>query len=83
MYGPFFYYNNSADPDSHEFLNGAINCTNWATSYETYAANFGNGVNYTVGTDDDAVVRLGSHGYFWGGLAGVADRPAPKFQAIV
>jgi rhamnogalacturonan endolyase len=40
------------DRDSHEFLNGAINYTNWATSYETYAANFGNGVTYTVGTDD-------------------------------
>ncbi len=40
------------DRDSHEFLNGAINYTNWATSYETYATNFGNGVTYTVGTDD-------------------------------
>jgi rhamnogalacturonan endolyase len=40
------------DRDSHEFLNGAINYTNWATSYETYAPNFGNGVTYTVGTDD-------------------------------
>jgi rhamnogalacturonan endolyase len=40
------------DRDSHEFLNGAINYTNWATSYETYAANFGNGVTYTAGTDD-------------------------------
>ena len=40
------------DRDSHEFLNGAINYTNWATSYETYAANFGTGVTYTVGTDD-------------------------------
>jgi rhamnogalacturonan endolyase len=39
------------DRDSHEFLNGAINYTNWATSYETYAANFGNGVTYTAGTD--------------------------------
>ena len=116
------------DRDSHEFLNGAINYTNWATSYETYAAKFGNGVTYTVGKDDysqvwnysdmdtspwtvnfpmsaaptgqarlyvalatneggsltvlvngtqvgtltprntsDAVVRLGSHGYFWDG----------------
>lgn len=116
------------DRDSHEFLNGPINYTNWATSYETYAANFGKGVTYTVGTDDyskvwnysdmdtsswtvnftmgaaptgqarlyvalaaneggsltvtvngtqvgtlapqntsDAVVRLGSHGYFWDG----------------
>jgi len=116
------------DRDSHEFLNGAINYTDWATSYETYAANFGKGVTYTVGTDDyskvwnysdmdsslwtvnftmaaaptgqarlyvalaanegggltvnvngtqvgtlapqnqsDAVVRLGSHGYFWDG----------------
>lgn len=116
------------DRDSHEFLNGAIAYTNWSTSYETYAANFGNGVTYTVGTDDyakvwnysdmdtspwtvnftlvaaptgqarfylalaaneggsltvsvngkqigtlapqnesDAVVRLGSHGYFWDG----------------
>jgi rhamnogalacturonan endolyase len=116
------------DRDSHEFLNGAVNYTNWATSYETYAATFGNGVTYTVGTDDyskvwnysdmdtsawtvnfnlgtaptgqarlyvalaaneggsltvslngkqvgtlapqnqsDAVVRLGSHGYFWDG----------------
>ena len=42
------------DRDSHEFLNGAINYTNWATSYETYAANFGKGVTYTVGTDDYA-----------------------------
>jgi rhamnogalacturonan endolyase len=40
------------DRDSHEFLNGAINYTNWATSYETYAANFGKGVSYAVGTDD-------------------------------
>jgi rhamnogalacturonan endolyase len=40
------------DRDSHEFLNGAINYTNWATSYETYATNFGSGVTYTVGTDD-------------------------------
>ncbi|HVZ85754.1 MAG TPA: polysaccharide lyase family protein [Polyangia bacterium] len=40
------------DRDSHEFFNGAINYTNWATSYETYAANFGTGVTYTVGTDD-------------------------------
>ena len=40
------------DRDSHEFLNGAINYTNWATSYETYAATFGNGVTYTVGTDN-------------------------------
>jgi rhamnogalacturonan endolyase len=40
------------DRDSHEFLNGAINYTNWATSYETYATNFGKGVTYTVGTDD-------------------------------
>jgi rhamnogalacturonan endolyase len=40
------------DRDSHEFLNGAINYTNWATSFETYAAHFGNGVTYTVGTDD-------------------------------
>jgi rhamnogalacturonan endolyase len=40
------------DRDSHEFFNGAINYTNWATSYETYAANFGKGVTYTVGTDD-------------------------------
>jgi rhamnogalacturonan endolyase len=40
------------DRDSHEFLNGAINYTNWATSYETYTANFGTGVTYTVGTDD-------------------------------
>jgi rhamnogalacturonan endolyase len=116
------------DRDSHEFLNGPINYTNWATSYETYAANFGKGVTYTAGTDDyskvwnyadmdtspwtvnftmgaaptgqarlyvalaaneggsltvtvngtqvgtlapqntsDAVVRLGSHGYFWDG----------------
>ena len=116
------------DRDSHEFLNGAINYTNWATSYETYAANFGSGVTFAVGTDDyskvwnysdmdtapwtvnftlataptgqarlyvalaaneggslivtvngtqvgtlapqnqsDAVVRLGSHGYFWDG----------------
>jgi len=116
------------DRDSHEFLNGAINYTNWATSYVTYAANFGGGVTYRVGTDDyskvwnysdmdtspwtvdftmaaaptgkarlyvalaaneggsltvtvngtqvgtlapqnqsDAVVRLGSHGYFWDG----------------
>jgi rhamnogalacturonan endolyase len=44
------------DRDSHEFLNGAINYTNWATSYETYATNFGNGVTYTVGTDDYAKV---------------------------
>ena len=44
------------DRDSHEFLNGAINYTNWATSYETYAANFGNGVTYTAGTDDYAKV---------------------------
>ena len=40
------------DRDSHEFLNGAINYTNWAASYETYATNFGKGVTYTVGTDD-------------------------------
>jgi rhamnogalacturonan endolyase len=40
------------DRDSHEFLNGAINYTNWATSYETYTTNFGKGVTYTVGTDD-------------------------------
>lgn len=40
------------DRDSHEFLNGAINYTNWATSYETYAANFGTGVTYTAGKDD-------------------------------
>ena len=40
------------DRDSHEFLNGAINYTDWATSYETYAATFGKGVTYTVGTDD-------------------------------
>ena len=39
------------DRDSHEFLNGAINYTNWATSYETYATNLGNGVTYTAGTD--------------------------------
>ena len=39
------------DRDSHEFLNGAINYTNWATSFETYAKNFGNGVTYTVGAD--------------------------------
>ena len=44
------------DRDSHEFLNGAINYTNWATSYETYATNFGKGVTYTVGTDDYAKV---------------------------
>jgi rhamnogalacturonan endolyase len=40
------------DRDSHEFLNGAINYTNWATSYETYTTNFGKGVTYAVGTDD-------------------------------
>ena len=40
------------DRDSHEFLNGAINYTDWATSYETYAATFGKGVTYMVGTDD-------------------------------
>jgi rhamnogalacturonan endolyase len=40
------------DRDSHEFLNGAINYTNWATSFETYSTNFGKGVTYTVGTDD-------------------------------
>jgi rhamnogalacturonan endolyase len=44
------------DRDSHEFLNGAINYTDWATSFETYAKNFGNGVVYTVGTDDYAQV---------------------------
>ena len=44
------------DRDSHEFLNGAINYTNWATSYETYSTNFGKGVTYTVGTDDYAKV---------------------------
>jgi rhamnogalacturonan endolyase len=129
------------DRDSHEFLNGAINYTNYATSYETYAANFGNGVTYTVGTDDyskvwnysdvdtspwtvnftvaaaptgqarlyvalaaneggsltvtvngkqvgtlapknqsDAVVRLGSHGYFWDGQV-VFDASALKVGA--
>jgi rhamnogalacturonan endolyase len=44
------------DRDSHEFFNGAINYTNWATSFESYAKNFGNGVTYTVGTDDYAQV---------------------------
>ncbi|HZL20357.1 MAG TPA: polysaccharide lyase family protein, partial [Polyangia bacterium] len=44
------------DRDSHEFLNGAINYTDWATSYETYAAAFGRGVAYTAGTDDYARV---------------------------
>ena len=40
------------DRDSHEFLNGSYNYSLWQTSYVNYAANFGNGVNYTVGTDD-------------------------------
>ena len=44
------------DRDSHEFLNGAINYTNWATSFETYTANFGSGVNYTVGSENYANV---------------------------
>jgi rhamnogalacturonan endolyase len=44
------------DRDSHEFLNGAIDYTNWATSYETYATHFGKGVTYTVGADDSARV---------------------------
>jgi rhamnogalacturonan endolyase len=118
----------ASDRDSHEFLNGAINYTNWAVADQNYAATFGNGVTYTVGKDDyskvwnyadmdtapwtvnftmgaaptgqarlyvalaaneggsltvavngtqvgtlapqntsDAVIRLGSHGYFWDG----------------
>jgi rhamnogalacturonan endolyase len=116
------------DRDSHEFLNGPINYTNWSVADVTYEATFGKGVSYTVGTDDyakvwnyasqdtapwtvsftmgaaptgqarlyvalaaneggsltvtvngtqvgtlapqntsDAVIRLGSHGYFWDG----------------
>jgi rhamnogalacturonan endolyase len=44
------------DRDSHEFLNGPYNYSIWPTSYVTYAANFGNGVTYTVGTDDYSTV---------------------------
>jgi rhamnogalacturonan endolyase len=40
------------DRDSHEFLNGPYNYSLWATSYVTYAGQFGKGVDYTVGTDD-------------------------------
>jgi rhamnogalacturonan endolyase len=40
------------DRDSHEFLNGPYAYSIWPTSYETYAAMFGAGVTYTVGTDD-------------------------------
>jgi rhamnogalacturonan endolyase len=40
------------DRDSHEFVNGPLSYSLWATSYVSYAANFGNGVTYTAGTDD-------------------------------
>jgi rhamnogalacturonan endolyase len=40
------------DRDSHEFLNGAFNYSLWATSYVNYTSLFGNGITYTVGTDD-------------------------------
>jgi hypothetical protein len=44
------------DRDSHEFMNGPYNYSLWPTSYVTYAANFGKGVAYTVGTDDYSTV---------------------------
>jgi rhamnogalacturonan endolyase len=40
------------DRDSHEFLNGSFNYSLWATNNVDYTTNFGNGVTYTVGTDD-------------------------------
>jgi rhamnogalacturonan endolyase len=40
------------DRDSHEFMNGPLSYSLWATSYVDYAAQFGNGVNYTVGTSN-------------------------------
>jgi rhamnogalacturonan endolyase len=44
------------DRDSHEFMNGPYKYSLWATSYVTYAGQFGKGVNYTVGTDDYSTV---------------------------
>jgi rhamnogalacturonan endolyase len=42
------------DRDSHEFVSGPYAYSLWPTSYVNYAAKFGNGVMYTVGTDDYA-----------------------------
>ena len=40
------------DRDSHEFLNGAFNYTQWQTAEIDFPTTFGNGVTYTVGADD-------------------------------
>jgi rhamnogalacturonan endolyase len=42
------------DRDSHEFLNGDSLYMYWPTSWVNYAADFGTGITYTVGTDDYA-----------------------------
>jgi rhamnogalacturonan endolyase len=44
------------DRDSHEFANGPYKYSLWATSYVTYAGQFGQGVDYTVGKDDYSTV---------------------------
>jgi rhamnogalacturonan endolyase len=44
------------DRDSHEFVSGPYDYSLWATSYVNYAARFGKGVDYTVGTDDYSTV---------------------------
>jgi rhamnogalacturonan endolyase len=42
------------DRDSHEFLNGDSLYMYWPTSWVNYATEFGNGITFTVGTDDYA-----------------------------